>query len=613
MQAKRSSMLSGAGRDMFSEISGELPDVLGDFTPGSVCSDRAIWNSVPQTVRERVIRDAEETLARAFPLITASDYREFTATGNRSRFEELYFARRRMLNNLVLGELVEGRTRFLPGIVDGIFLIAEESGWQLPAHNAYERSGARLPLPDNSQPVVDLFAAETAALLATVVALLGDALDGISPEITARVEREIQIRILSPYLGRHFWWMGRGEERMNNWTAWISQNVLLTVFSLKTDQPARRAVVEKALGSLDAFLKDYAEDGACEEGVLYYRHAALCLHGALTILDGVAPGLFGKLWQQPKIRSMAEYIAHMHVAGRYYFNFADSSAVVEPCSVREYLFGQAVGSQVLAEFAAADRAASGSSHLPGEWNLWYRVQEVLIGPTLPDAAPPHPASRRDMFYPGIGLFIARDEQFSLAVKGGNNGEGHNHNDVGSVTLYKNGRPFLIDVGVETYTAKTFSARRYEIWTMQSAFHNLPTFAGVMQSAGDTFGARDVEVGFDEERARISLDIAGAYPAEAELHSYRRIVSLLRGRHVEIVDSYDGGKPAVLSLMTCLAPTVVPDRIDLADLGSIFVDGGGEIEIDEIDVEDARLRSAWPGKIYRLRVPFAGRVLRLRIV
>lgn len=66
-------------------------------------------------------------------------------------------------------------------------------------------------------------------------------------------------------------------------------------------------------------------------------------------------------------------------------------------------------------------------------------------------------------------------------------------------------------------------------------------------------------------------------------------------------------------MTCLAPTVSPDRIDLADLGSIFVEGAGEIEIDEIGVDDARLRSAWPEKIYRLRVPFAGRLLRLRIV
>ncbi|MGO7565176.1 hypothetical protein ACC754_39020, partial [Rhizobium johnstonii] len=70
-------------------------------------------------------------------------------------------------------------------------------------------------------------------LLATVFSLLRDELDGISPEITARVERDIEILILSPYLDLHFWWMGRGEERMNNWTAWISQNFLLTIQSFK--------------------------------------------------------------------------------------------------------------------------------------------------------------------------------------------------------------------------------------------------------------------------------------------------------------------------------------------------------------------------------------------
>ncbi|ULR47209.1 heparinase II/III family protein [Rhizobium sp. K102] len=596
---------------MFSEISGALPDILGDFTPGAVYSDRERWKAVPQAVRDVVVRDAEAALARAWSLITASDYREYTATGNRSRFEELYFTRRRMLNDLVLGELVEGSGRFLPRIVDGVFLIAEESGWQLPAHNAYGRGGPRLPLPDTSQPVVDLFAAETSALLATIVALLGDALDGISPEIAARVKREIEARILTPYLSRHFWWMGSGDGRMNNWTAWITQNILLTTFSLKTDQPTRHAVIERALGSLDAFLKDYAEDGACEEGVVYYRHAALCLHGALTVLDSVAPGLFDGIWRQPKIRNMAEYIAHMHVAGRHYFNFADSSAVVEPCSAREYLFGKAVGSEMLAAFAAADRADAESPHLPGEWNLWYRVQELLTVPAIPKIEP-NAASGRDIFYPGIGLFVARDEQFSLAVKGGNNGEGHNHNDVGSVTLYKNGRPFLIDVGVETYTAKTFSPRRYEIWTMQSAYHNVPTFSGVMQSAGEAFGAKDVEVEFAEASARISLDIAGAYPEEAELRSYRRVVSLHRDRDVEIVDTHDGDRPVVLSLMTCLAPVITESRIDLPDLGSIFVDGAGEIEIDEIEVNDARLRSAWPEKLYRLRLPLAGKRLKLQI-
>jgi hypothetical protein len=592
-------------------MAARLPDFLLDFSPGAPWGDRAIWAGVPAPIRDAVLIDAEGTLQQTWPLIRASDYREYVETGNRSRFEDLYFTRRRMLNNLVLGELLEGKGRFLGAIVDGIFLIAEESGWQLPAHNSYERGGPRSLFPDVSKPVVDLFAAETSALLAAVVALLRNELNSVSPQIVSRIEREVESRIFEPYLGRHFWWMGRGTERMNNWTAWITQNVLLSVFCLRTGQMVRRNVVEKALGSLDAFLKDYAEDGACEEGVVYYRHAALCLHGAMTILDSAAPGVFTPLWGEPKIRNMAEYVLNMHVAGRHYFNFADSSAVVDPCSVREYLFGKAVGSEALTSFAAADRATAANQYLPQEWNLWYRVQELLVGPTIPGNIQPQP--KRDRAYPGIGLFIARDERFALAVKGGHNGESHNHNDVGSVTLYKDGRPFLIDVGVETYTAKTFSPQRYEIWTMQSAFHNLPTFGDVMQSDGDEFAAQNMATEFNPAEARISLEIAGAYRNEAQVRSYQRTVSLLRGRHVEIVDVYDGDVPAVLSLMTCVEPQVSPDAIDLPSLGRIEVEGAGKMDVEPIEIRDPRLRISWPSTIYRLLVPLAEKRLTLRII
>ncbi|MFR2781088.1 MAG: heparinase II/III family protein [Clostridium sp.] len=78
-----------------------------------------------------------------------------------------------------------------------------------------------------------------------------------------------------------------------------------------------------------------------------------------------------------------------------------------------------------------------------------------------------------MFYPSTGLFIARDSRFCLAVKAGDNDDSHNHNDTGSFTIYKDGKPLFADIGVETYQAKTFSPQRYEIWTMQSAYHNLP--------------------------------------------------------------------------------------------------------------------------------------------
>lgn len=595
---------------MFGDVAKRLPAGLADFLPGRDIDDRKAWSGVSEKLRALVLADAQGALCRNWSAITAGDYLKFSRDGNRADFEALYFSRRRILNDLVLGELLQDEGRFLPAIVDGIWLICEESGWQLPAHNAYQRGGERFPLPDVDRPVIDLFAAETGALLSTIVGLLGKRLDAVSPVIVSRIEREVHKRILEPYLTTHFWWMGNGSERMNNWTAWITQNVLLSAFSLKTDQGLRAHVAQKALGSLDAFIKDYAEDGACEEGVVYYRHAALCLFGAMRILDSVAPGSMAPLWSTPKIRNMAEYIVNMNVAGQFYFNFADSAAVIDPCSAREYLFGKAVGSQALTEFAARDRATSKAPHLPEEWNLWYRVMELLT----PVSSPPDSVSKpADASYPGIGLFIARDENFALAVKGGNNGESHNHNDVGSVTLYKNGQPLLIDIGVETYTARTFSADRYQIWTMQSAFHNLPTFGGVMQSAGADFAARDGQAQFTPEKAEISLDIAGAYPPEAKLRSYHRTVTLNRGNGVEITDIHDGDLPAILSLMLREKPVAEGDTIHIGDMGKIEIEGSGGIEVETIDIDDPRLNISWPSKLYRLRIAFAAQRLVLRIV
>ena len=73
--------------------------------------------------------------------------------------------------------------------------------------------------------------------------------------------------------------------------------------------------------------------------------------------------------------------------------------------------------------------------------------------------------------------------FFVATKGGYNNESHNHNDVGSFSLYLNTMPVFIDAGVGTYTRRTFSSERYSIWTMQSNYHNLPLINGVAQRFG----------------------------------------------------------------------------------------------------------------------------------
>jgi hypothetical protein len=588
-----------------------LPPTLLDFRPAPPAADRAAWTALPEMVRARLVARGEAALESEWPALSARAYMSYCRDGDRDGFETRYMTRRRMLNALALAECAEGRGRFLEAIADALWAICEESGWQLPAHNSHVRGGSRAALPDTAAPVIDLFAAETGAQLAVLATLLGAELAEIAPDLARRLDREVEARIVTPYLGRHFWWMGNGDEPMNNWTAWCTQNVLLAVFCRPTTQAIRRAVAHKAAASLDAFLKDYGADGACEEGALYFRHAGLCLFNAISVLDAAAPGVFAPLWREPKIRNIADYILNAHVDGDWYFNFADCAARAGRCGAREFLFGLAVGSDALADFAARDWAEDAAPDLPEEVNLFYRLQAAFTAPALA-ARPGVRAERRDVFYPSIGLMIARDDRFALAVKAGDNGDSHNHNDVGSFILYKDAQPFLIDVGVETYTAQTFSQRRYEIWTMQSAFHNLPTFGGVMQREGEAFAARDVEVCFAADEARIAMELAGAWPEEAGVASYRRSVRLVKGQGVEVEDCFDGARPAELSLMFASRPRVGDGVFSVEGLGEVRLEGAGAARLEEIAIADARLRQVWGDQLYRVLVPIAAPRLVLRI-
>ena len=123
----------------------------------------------------------------------------------------------------------------------------------------------------------------------------------------------------------------------------------------------------------------------------------------------------------------------------------------------------------------------------------------------------------------------------MAIKGGNNGESHNHNDVGTFVVYYNGEPFVIDAGVDTYSRTTFSPDRYSLWYMQSSYHNLPDINGVAQKDGSSFKAADAV--FDQEKRELSLELRNAYPPEAGIRSFRRTLRL-EENSVTVTDRFD---------------------------------------------------------------------------
>jgi len=163
-------------------------------------------------------------------------------------------------------------------------------------------------------------------------------------------------------------------------------------------------------------------------------------------------------------------------------------------------------------------------------------------------------------------------------------------------------------GVETYTKKTFSNDRYELWTMQSAYHNLPTINGVMQKDGHDYAASDVSFELSNERSILSMNIAGAYPNEAGIEKYHRTVTLNKGKNIVVEDNFaftngDANNEVVLSLMTYELPKINNNVINVGELGSIRIacDNAIDITTEEIPISDARLSIAWKHSIYRSRI------------
>lgn len=601
---------------MFTEIANKKKAIKKSFSPAASITDRSAWESLDASLAQSLVEEGEHFIGYDIPALRATDFMEFSRSGNRVDYEEKLFARRTALNSLVLAECIENKSRFLDDIINLIAAICEESAWQLPAHNAYGRDVQQLPLPDVTRPVIDLFAAETGAVLATAEYLLKPSLNAVSPAICAMISDNLERRIFIPYLKEHFWWMGDGKSPMNNWTIWCTQNILIAAFTHSLDMERRDLIFRRACQSIDYFLDEYGEDGCCDEGAQYYRHAGLCLFGCMEILNAVTDGGFSHLYQNGKIRNIALYILNVHVDGIYYINFSDCSPVAGQCNAREFLFGKRIGHDGLMRFAAADYQRGEYPLLPKEQNLYYRLLAVFTHREMMDYDTSEPVAHPDLYYGSVGLFIARDERLCLSVKAGDNDDSHNHNDTGSFTVYKDGKPLFIDVGVESYTKTTFSPDRYTIWTMQSQYHNLPSFGGcAMEMNGPQYRAKDIAYTLTPDTCRISMDIADAYP-DAGVISYRRTATLEKGSQITIEDIYTGTrKPVVLSLMTYEPPCWDMDSSTLfigSDFASCKIDGAKDATVESIPVRDRRLSEAWKHDIYRTLVLFEQDKLTLTI-
>lgn len=589
-------------------------------------SRRDVWDALDEELKKAIIVNGEKNLAKEWPLILITDYMEFGRCGNRVHFENKNFERRKMLNSFIMAECVENEGRFIDKILEGLYLILEETSWCLPAHNSYERDEKQYPLPDATRPIIDLFNAESGAEVAIAEKILRPVLEQVCPFISVYVDAELEKRIFKPYEEQHFWWMGDGKQKMLNWTVWCTQNVLLAALSRKkenlTDDRLAN-IIKKAAVSTDYFLDEYGDDGCCDEGAQYFGHAGLCMFNCIDLLTLANGNRSKAIFEEKVIKNIGAYIVKMYVGNGLYINYADCSPIAGSRGSREFLYGLKTDQPVLAGFAAKSYRESDwdTRLLNDEINLYYHVQQALTHGKMMEY-PEVKEMPEDSFFESTGIMIARDDKVTFAAKAGDNGDSHNHNDVGSIILYKNSVPVLIDLGVGTYTSKTFSSERYDIWTMQSQYHNLPTFFEkskivsaldrakdkdntfkYMQHDGEKYAAKNVKCEMNAEKASLSMDIAGAYEID-NLISYSRTATLYKNSCVEIKDHINGEISCVVSLMTYEKPEIRKYGGSFADINigedvSMHVEGICNMEIEECPIEDERLGIMWKHSCYRI--------------
>ena len=597
-------------RDMLQKAVGseeQLKQILmknQSWIPYPAYNDRAGWDALlGEKYKTALIREGEKLLNYEWLLVRATDYLEFERTGNRYVMQDRLNKNRSAINSLMFAELAEGKGRFIDQLINGVYLSCEITSWVYSAH--LSRQSNHRSLPDFREQVIDLSAGGYGAMLSWVYYYFHEPFDKVNPSISIYLRQTLQERILDAYMNNDSeWWLAFNWKPgivINNWNPWCNSNVLQCFLLLENDLDKLTKGVWRTMQSVDKFINFVKEDGACEEGPSYWQHAAGKLYDYLQILfDGTAGKV--SLFQEPMIRRMGEYISRSYIGNGWVANFADASAKGGGDAQLIYRYGRAVGSDEMMHFAAyLMKGRRSSVQLGGD--TFRSFQTLLSCNELEKTVASHDVPPCTWYPETEFCYLTNKEGWFLAAKGGFNNENHNHNDVGSFSLYVNTTPILIDAGVGTYTRQTFGKERYTIWTMQSNYHNLPVINGIPQSYGQQYKATDVIC--RPGRRFFSANIAKAYPEEAAINRWIRSYSL-GDRQLTVTDDFSlksGKIPNQINFLTWGKVGIsVPGKVSIEAQGQkVVIDypRNLSVSLETIELKDIRLSRVWGGEIYRI--------------
>lgn len=591
---------------------------LKEFMPFPKFENRKEWEELDIQIKDIISKNAKQYEDFKYPLLEATDFMEYFRSGSRTAYEDKYFQRRHALNTLILDYCISPTSKKLDQIINGIWCICEESSWVVSAHNFIyepEEINGERTLQDITLPMLDIFAGETGMLLSLCYYLLKDELDKVEPLVCRRIQVEVKRRIITPFLTRYdYWWMGYSDRRdINNWGPWCVMNCLISVLFCEQDDDLRKRGIVRAMDMMDYYLKGISMDGGCDEGATYWGRACGMLLEGLSLTYYATDGKIS-IYHEEKLVNFTDYIRKMYIGKDFVVNFADGSARCNPAAEIIYTAGSYMNNKMIRDFGAycykyqLQHGTFPYLSLSRALASIKRSKEMLLEA---DSA----EFELEQYIESLEIMIARqypyaDKGFFLCAKGGDNNDSHNHNDVGNFVCFFNGNPILIDVGVGVYSKESFGENRYDIWTMQSRYHNLPDINGGMQKNGEEYRAVESKHSFDGKISLFECEIQEAYPNMAKKGYFKRRISLDRTSGIiELIDTCQAYEDTDIEFHF-MTPCEV--SMDPNSQGLIFSNEeknvimkfnleAFDINIETIELNDSKLLSSWGKQIYRVNL------------
>lgn len=465
--------------------------------------------------------------------------------GDRSTFEKPYFHRRRTLSVLgILTLLYPEREDYTEKLNDLVFSICDEYSWCISAHTHGEGNLSEDPYN------VDLFNAETAAMLAMMSELLADRL---VPIVRERAIAEVRRRVTEPFKARFH----GGEMNNNNWSAVVAGSAAICFHFL--DPEGFRTVLPRFKESLLDFVSSYEEDGTCTEGFGYWGYGFGYFLFLADLLREHTGGAFDA-FKDEKVKKMATFPKRCFLPpSSETLSFAD---------------GSTAGRVDIGCWYAICKEYSDIAPLPQkQLYLWpanvgfqfYLRAFLAFDPALPV---PEKAEICDYILPDAKQVLILREHYACTAKSGHNNERHNHNDVGHFIFADADGQALCDLGAGLYTREYFrNETRYTIFCNRSMGHSVPIFDGAEQKAGKAFCGS-----FAYENGVMTAELSAAYGLNALRRCERSIAFEQNGITLTDRFAYEG-KQITERFVTMREPTVNKGEILLGKTRLVF---NGEI-------------------------------------